>query len=58
MPNIVCPNDYPGLTLTYFVARYNYFCNLGLSIGKIETVDFSETFAACDLKVGIYEGGP
>ena len=45
MPNIVCPNDDPGLNLTYF-------CNSGLSIETFKTVDFLE-FAACDLKVGI-----
>ena len=27
------------------------FGNLGFSIGKVKTVDFSETIAACDLKV-------
>ena len=28
------------------------FCNLGFSMGKVKTVDFSETIAASDLKVG------
>ena len=28
------------------------FGNLGFSIGKVKTVDFSKTIAACDLKVG------
>ena len=28
------------------------FGNLGFSIGKSETVGFSETIASCDLKVG------
>ena len=28
------------------------FGNLGFSIGKVKIVDFSETIAACDLKVG------
>ena len=28
------------------------FCNLGFYIGKVKTVDFSETFAASDLKIG------
>ena len=28
------------------------FGNLGFSIGKVKTVDFSETIAASDLKVG------
>ena len=34
-------NDDPGVTLTYFTARSN-----------LVTVDFSETIAASDLKVG------
>ena len=37
---IVCINDDSGVTLTYFTARSN-----------LETVDFSETIAASDLKV-------
>ena len=40
------------------------FGNLGFSMGKVKTVDFSETIAASDLKVGrsmqttylVYEG--
>ena len=28
------------------------FGNLGFSMGKVKTVDFSETIAASDLKVG------
>ena len=28
------------------------FGNLGFSIEKVHTVDFSDTIAACDLKVG------
>ena len=27
------------------------FCNIGFSVGKSEIVDFSETIAACDLKL-------
>ena len=29
-----------------------YFGNLGFSMEKVKTVDFSETIAACDLNVG------
>ena len=28
------------------------FCHLGFSIGKSETVGFSKTIAACNLKIG------
>ena len=42
LPIIVYSNDDPGLTLTYFTARSNFW----------KKVDFSETIAACDLKVG------
>ena len=27
------------------------FCNIGFSVGKVKKVDFSETIAACDLKL-------
>ena len=30
------------------------FGNLGFSIGKVKTVNFSETIEVCDLKVGRY----
>ena len=43
-------NGDPGLTLTYFMARSNLVTDF--SIGNVKTVDFSETIAACDLKVG------
>ena len=33
LPIIVCSNDDPGVTLTYFTARSN-FGNLGFSMGK------------------------
>ena len=36
--------------MTYFTARSNLVT--GFSIGKSENVDFSETIAACDLRVG------
>ena len=48
---MVCSNDDPGVTLTYFMAKVK-FVNLGFSMGKRKTVDFSETIAASDLKVG------
>ena len=43
-----CSNDDPGVTLTYFTARSNLVTLAFLW----EKVDFSETIAACDLKVG------
>ena len=46
-----CINGDPGLTLTYFAARSN-LVTYAFSIGKGEKVDFSETIAVCDLKVG------
>ena len=48
---IVCSNDDPGLTLTYFTARSN-LVTYAFLWEKVKTVDFSETIAACDLKVG------
>ena len=48
-----CINGDPGLTLTYFTARSNLEIKAFLK-EKVKTVDFSETIAACDLKVGIY----
>ena len=50
----VCINGDPGLTLTYFTARSNLEI-LAFLKEKVKTVDFSETIAACDLKVGIYK---
>ena len=38
MPIIVCSNDEPGLTLTYFITRSNG--NLGFSIRKSENSGF------------------
>ena len=49
-PIIVCPNDDPGVTLTYFTASSN-FLTLALLLEKVKKVDFSETFAVCDLKL-------
>ena len=49
----VCINGDPWLTLTYFTARSNLEIKAFLK-EKVKTVDFSETIAACDLKVGIY----
>ena len=48
---IVCSNDDPRVTLTYFKAR-SYLVTYALLREKVKTVDFSETIAACDLKVG------
>ena len=50
---IVCSNDDPGVTLTYFMARSNLVTK-AFSTGKGEKVDFSETIAAYGLKVGRY----
>ena len=36
--------------MTYFTARSNFLT--GFYIGKVKTVDFSETIAASDLEVG------
>ena len=49
-PIIVCSNDDPGVTLTYFKARSNLVTQAFLW-EKVKTVDFSETIAASDLKV-------
>ena len=48
-PIIVCSNDDPGVTLTYFMARSNLVTSAFLW-EKVKTVDFSETIAASDLK--------
>ena len=46
----LCSNDIPGLTLTYFTARFNFVpCAFVWEKGK--TVDFSETIVVCDLKL-------
>ena len=50
-PIIVCSNDGPGLTLTYFTTRSN-LVTYAFLWEKLKTVDFSETIAASDLKVG------
>ena len=39
------------MTLTYFTARSNLITEVFL-LEKVKTVDFSETIAASDLKVG------
>ena len=48
---IVCSNDDPGVTLTYFTARSN-LVTYAFLWEKVKTVDFSETIAASDLNVG------
>ena len=50
-PIIVCSNNDPGVTLTYFTARSN-LVTLAFLWEKVKTMDFSETIAASDLKVG------
>ena len=47
-PIIVCSNDDPVVTLTYFTARSNLVAKAFLK-EKVKTVDFSETIAASDL---------
>ena len=47
----VYTNDDPGLTLTYFTSRSN-LVTVALLEGKVKTMNFSETIAACVLKVG------
>ena len=49
LPIIVCSNDNPGVTLTYFTARSN-LVTYAFLWEKVKTVDFSETIAASDLK--------
>ena len=48
---MVCSNDDPGVTLTYLTASSNLVTE-ALLWEKVKTLDFSETIAACDLKVG------
>ena len=50
-PIIVCSNDDPGVTLTYFTARSN-LVTWAFLLEKVKTVDFSLTIAASALKVG------
>ena len=47
----MCTNDDPGVTLTYFTARSTLVTKAFLW-EKVKTVDFSESTAPCDLKVG------
>ena len=49
-PIIVCSNNDPGVTLTYFTARSN-LVTLAFLLEKVKTVDFSETIAASYQKV-------
>ena len=49
-PIIVCSNDDHEVTLNYFTARSN-FVRLAFLQEKVKKVDFSETIAACDLKL-------
>ena len=46
-------NNNPGLTLTYFTAMSN-LVTWAFLWEKVETVTFSETIEACDLKVCRY----
>ena len=49
MPIIVCSNDDPGVTLTYFTARSNLVTKAFLW-EKVKTLDFSETIASSYMK--------
>ena len=40
-PNLVCSNDYPGLTLTYFMTRSN-FVTLAFLTEKVKTIYFQK----------------
>ena len=50
-PIIVCSNNDRGLTLTYFTAMSNFVTWI-FPYEKVKMVDFSETIAASNLKVG------
>ena len=50
-PIIVCSNNDPGVTLTYFTTRSNLVTYVFLW-EKVKTVDFYETIAASDFKGG------
>ena len=50
-PIIVYSNDDPLVTLNYLTARSN-LVTYAFPWEKVKTVDFSETIAVCDLKVG------
>ena len=50
-PIIVCSNDDPRVTWACLTARSNLLTSAFLW-EKVKTVDFSETIAACNLKVG------
>ena len=47
----VCPNDDPGLTMTYFTASSN-LVPYAFGWGKGKIMDFSETIVVYDIKVG------
>ena len=47
---MVCSNDDTGVTFTYSTERSN-FVTLAFLLEKVKKVDYSETIAACDLKL-------
>ena len=47
---VCCSNDVPGLTVTYFTARWN-LVPYAFVWEKGKTMDFSETIVVCDLKL-------
>ena len=47
---IICPNDDPGFALTYFTPRSNLVI-YAFVWEKVQIVNFSETFVACELKI-------
>ena len=48
---IVCSNDNPGLTLTYFTTWAN-FANTACKVGNVTMLYYLEITAACGLEVG------
>ena len=51
LPITACSNDDHGVTLINFTAKSN-FVIWAFPLEKVKTVDFSETIAASDQKVG------
>ena len=50
-PIIICANDDPGLTLTYFTARSN-FATYAFTWENITMMNSLEIIASCDLEFG------
>ena len=56
-PIIVCSNDDPGVTLTYFTARSN-LVTWAFLLEKVKTVDFTINFPSfvCFIKIYALQG--